>query len=346
MPNLKTSGLHGQALLDIGSYARRGPGRRDRLTAPDLALIQRTVRRTPEVMVKVLPKDSNNLRSVARHLSYVGRYGQLGLETDEGDGIQGKNVAKQLLADWDLDLDQNRRDSELAAALGRAPKLVHKIMLSMPPGTPPKGVLEAARTFAREEFALKHRYALVLHTDEPHPHVHLIVKAVSEQGVRLNISKAKLREWRREFARHLCDQGIAANATERQVRGVTRTRKLDGIYRAAMRGESTHMRKRAEAVALELATGRLKAEAATEKLAGTRREVLHGWSVVATMLSAAERHDLARDVHRFLNAMPTQQTDKERLANDVISRTEALRASAALPIGQRLDGRADDHSVS
>jgi len=26
-------------------------------------------------------------------------------------------------------------------------------MLSMPPGTPPKGVLEAARNFAREEFA-------------------------------------------------------------------------------------------------------------------------------------------------------------------------------------------------
>ena len=66
-------------------------------------------------------------------------------------------------------------------------------MLSMPPGTSPKGVVEAARNFAREEFALKHRYALVLHTDEPHPHVHLVMKAMSEQGVRLNIRKATLR---------------------------------------------------------------------------------------------------------------------------------------------------------
>ncbi len=52
-----------------------------------------------------------------------------------------------------------------------------------------------------------------------------MVKAVSEQGVRLNIRKATLREWRRDFARHLGDPGIAANATERAVRGDPRTRR-------------------------------------------------------------------------------------------------------------------------
>jgi len=61
---------------------------------------------------------------------------------------------------------------------------------------------------------------------------------VSEQGVRLNIRKATLREWRRDFARHLRDQGIAANATERAVRGETRTRPPDAIYRATLRGDS------------------------------------------------------------------------------------------------------------
>ena len=43
--------------------------------------------------------------------------------------------------------------------------------------TPPNKVLEAVKDFAREEFAHKHRYAMVLHTDEPHPHVHMVVKA-------------------------------------------------------------------------------------------------------------------------------------------------------------------------
>jgi len=119
-----------------------------------------------------------------------------------------------------LDLEEDRRHGDLGPLKDRSPpKLVHKILFSMPPGTPPKKVLEAVKDFAREEFALKHRYAMVLHTDEPHPHVHVVVKAVSEQGVRLNIRKATLRGWRKEFARHLRAHGVEANATERAVRG-------------------------------------------------------------------------------------------------------------------------------
>ena len=67
-------------------------------------------------------------------------------------------------------------------------------MLSMPTGTPPDKVLAAVRNFAREQFWGQHRYAFALHTDEDHPHVHLVLKAVSEQGVRLNIRKATLRQ--------------------------------------------------------------------------------------------------------------------------------------------------------
>lgn len=320
MPNLTLSGLHGHPLFDVASYARRGPGRRDRLTPAEVALIGRTVRRTPEVMVKVLTKDSNNLRSVARHLNYIGRYGELGLETDDGNHVQGRGAGQALLADWDLDLDADRRDAELSPARERAPKLVHKIMLSMPPGTPPKGVLAAARNFAREEFALTHRYALVLHTDEPHPHAHLVVKAVSEQGVSLNISKATLREWRREFARHLRDQGIAANATERAVRGETRTHKTDGIYRAAQRGDSTHMQSRARSVATELASGSLHSEAAKAKLVRTRQEVDRGWQALGDALAAEGMPDLASAVRRFAEQMPLVATEKEKLATVIRER--------------------------
>lgn len=325
MRNLRNSGLHGQPLLDIASYARRGPGRRDRLTPAELELIERTVRRTPEVMVKVLPKDSNNLRSVARHLNYIGRYGELGLEADHGDYIQGRCAGQQLLNEWDLDLDENRRDSDLFAALGRAPKLVHKIMLSMPPGTPPKGVLAAARNFAREEFALKHRYALVLHTDEPHPHVHLVVKAVSEQGARLNISKATLREWRREFARHLRDQGIAANATERAVRGATQIHKKDGIYRATLRGESTHTRSRAHSVSSELARGGLRAEPGKSKLLQTRQNVRQGWQAVVSRLNSEGQPQLAAQVSRFADQMSPLLTEKEQIARNVRHHLSRLR---------------------
>src|SRR5580698_10370129 len=108
----------------------------------------------------------------------------------------------------------------------------------MPPGTPPLKVLEAVKRFAREEFALQRRYAMVLHTDEPHPHVHVLLKATSEQGRRLNIRKATLRHWRSEFARHLRELGVPANATERYVRGETGRLMPDGIYRASLRGDS------------------------------------------------------------------------------------------------------------
>jgi type IV secretory pathway VirD2 relaxase len=90
----------------------------------------------------------------------------------------------------------------------------------MPPGTSSEKVFKAAGKLVREEFAFRHRYAMVLHTDEPHPHVHVVVKAVSEQGERLYIRKPTLRDWRQRFAANLRELSVAANATERAVRGL------------------------------------------------------------------------------------------------------------------------------
>src|SRR3984957_21092195 len=225
--------IPGVPLLDIASYARRGPGHRDRLSPAEVQQIARTVRRTPEVMVKVLSRGGQDLKAVGRHLDYLRLRdeGELGLETDDGQRLTGDTVTQELLESWDLDLEEHRRRSDLDARGGGSTKLVHKLLFSMPAGTPPDKVLGAVKNFAREEFGLKHRYAMVLHTDEPHPHVHVVVKAVSKQGQRLHIRKATLREWRREFARRLREQGVAANATERAVRGESRESKPDGIYR-------------------------------------------------------------------------------------------------------------------
>jgi hypothetical protein len=233
-------------LLDIASYARRGSGRRDRLPHDEVELITRTVRRTPEVMVKVLSRGGQDLKAIGRHLGYLNRGGEVDIETDDGQRLSGKGVEKELLEDWDLDLEEHRPKADLESRSHRPPpKLVHKLMFSMPAGTPPDKVLAAVKNFAREEFGLKHRYAMVLHTDEPHPHVHMVVKALSEQGVRLHILKATLRDWRREFARHLRGLGVEANATDRAVRGQGQSPKLDGIYRAEQRGDCRRTRERA-----------------------------------------------------------------------------------------------------
>jgi len=155
---------------------------------------------------------------------------------------------------------------------------------------------------------------MVLHTDEPHPHVHMVVKAISEQGVRLNIRKATLREWRREFARHLRDQGIAANATERAVRGEGRTHKKDGVYRAALRGHSTHMRARAQGIAIQLSEGRLPVERGQSKVLRTRTEVERGWQAVGDILIKEGQVQLAAQLGRFVRQMASPGTERDYLA--------------------------------
>src|SRR5688500_3604330 len=87
-------------LFDISSYARRGPGRRNQLSPAEVQQIARTVSRTPEVMVKVLSGGGQDLGAVRRHLEYVGRAGELELETDDGERLQGKGTEKALLEDW------------------------------------------------------------------------------------------------------------------------------------------------------------------------------------------------------------------------------------------------------
>ncbi len=313
--------LGARPLLDIASYARRGPARRDRLSRDEIELISRTVRRTPEVMVKVLSRGGHDLRAVGRHLAYLNRGGDLEIETDDGQRLAGKGVEKELLEDWDLDLEEHRRKAALESRWNRPPpKLVHKLMFSMPAGTPSDKVLAAVKNFLREEFGLQHRYAMVLHTDEPHPHVHAVVKAISEQGVRLYIRKATLREWRQEFARHLRALGIAANATDRAVRGESRSPKRDGIYRAEHRGESRHSHARAEAVAAELLEGNLRVEADKAKLLDTRRAVERGWLAVSDILVAEGRPELAAQVKRFSGQMPPPWTDREAIA-EVLGRS-------------------------
>jgi hypothetical protein len=137
----------GNALLEIFSQARRGPGRRDRFSSAQVALIARTVHRAPEVMVKVLTRGGQDARAVGRHLNYLGRDGDLELETDEGPHLGSKGASKALVEDWDLELDQERRTAALpSSGRRRSPKLVHKVIFSMPPGTAPKKVLEAVRT--------------------------------------------------------------------------------------------------------------------------------------------------------------------------------------------------------
>jgi hypothetical protein len=309
-----------EPLLDVISLARRGPN--GRLSPEEISLVVRTLRRTPEVMVKV----SGGARSTAGallHLKYIDRHGDLELETDEGVKLRGGDSERSVVDDWELDVLAARLRSPYRGTAGRKPsKLLHNIVLSMPAGTPPAKLLAASRNFAREEFALKCRYLMVLHTDQQHPHVHLVVKAVSEDGRRLNIRKATLRRWRRDFATQLREQGIDANATERAVRGQIRPAVRDGIYRLAERGELRRRQGRSVLHAPHPEGRGATEERNAATLQETRRKVVEAWGMVsAQMLNAG--HPLADQVWGFIGRMPKPQPEQAVLKN--ISETRVDR---------------------
>jgi hypothetical protein len=201
-------------------------------------------------------------------------------------------------------------------------------------GTPPDKVLAAARVFARENFSLQHRYAMVLHTDQPHPHVHLVVKCEHEfePGKRLYIRKETLRQWREQFAALMREQGVAANATPRQVRGQIRKPYRDPIHRRlralsafmqlplAERNKrrapkpSTMMRAKLEKVLRDLRAARVTSNTGQAKMLDTREEVLADWQATADMLRKQGEAGLAAQVDHFTARMPEVQTDDQRLA--------------------------------
>jgi hypothetical protein len=153
-----------------------------------------------------------------------------------------------------------------------------------------------------------------------------VVKAVSERGERLNIYKATLREWRRDFARYLREFAVEANATERAVRGTYHQNRKVGIYRAAARGDSSFIRQRAEAVAREFRSGSLHHDAGHSRLTQTRREVELGWRAYAELLENDGRQAEAADVRRFIERMPPARTDCQWIAERMLAAIARERA--------------------
>ncbi|WP_373699412.1 relaxase/mobilization nuclease domain-containing protein [Neisseria dentiae] len=184
-----------------------------------LANLRAAALKHPEVMVKIpkrLSSNSKGMRGIRNHLDYVSRNGEVPLENQSGEKLLGKRAVKGFVNDWQkLGIPEESKHKEAL-----------NIVLSMPEGTPPDAVLNAARKFAAEQFD-GHQYVFGLHHDshdpnEPkHPHVHLCVLMRDEFGRRLNPRKADLFEWRVRFAEKLREEGVLCAATKRQHRGKT-----------------------------------------------------------------------------------------------------------------------------
>lgn len=251
--------------------------------------LARTLRRTPEVMVKITNKASSaqGIGALRRHLRYISRNGQVDLEDQNGDKISGVDALRDLtktwqFGGWGIPDTSTRRE-------------VFNILLSMPPGTNRQAVRDAARDFAALEFGDGRAYVFAAHDDEAHPHVHLSVQVRRPDGHRLSPRHKDLQRWREYFAEQLRAHGVEANATSRRTRGVTQRYPKPAVVHMMERGETPGFW-RAVPTDAQRETGWI-----------AQGGVFSAWRAMAFAMagsSAREDRELAVDMAYFVGAMP------------------------------------------
>ena len=159
-------------------------------------------KKPPEVMVKI-SGFCKNMAHIQSHFEYISRNGQLDVEDELGQVFQDTDDLHQMAKQWCSDTSSTKSNTRHTT----------HIVLSMPNGTEPKAVKQAARTFAKKTFADNYQYVFALHTDTGSPHVHLTIKNLGFDGKRLHIKKGQPQIWREQFAGELERLGVAAEAT-------------------------------------------------------------------------------------------------------------------------------------
>lgn len=310
-----------KALTELDELLLGGRGRKgqDRQIKDKL---KRVVRKAPEVMVKVsgASKGGGHLKS---HLQYIMRNGKIAGENERGDVLSGMDDIEELHKEWLSDGGKRKGNGKSRDSIN--------LVLSMPEHTDPAAVKDAARDFAQRTFSDNHQYVFVLHTDEKHPHVHLTVKALGFDGTKLNPRKADLQRYREEFAQAMREQGVEAEATPRDVRGVTRKAKDSSLVHQIRRykdGQTKGIQSAMPDVLVskilemkdEIESGEIKAGYLYEpwkiKIEEKREKVVTAYVEAAKELlkgGDAEDRKLAEDVFTFVKGLPPIKTEKDRM---------------------------------
>jgi hypothetical protein len=273
----------GRMLFARAKPGPRHPSRGMRIPTPDVVRreVRLVVRRAPQVMVKVTG-GGRGMAVIRAHMNYIDREGD-GLIDQSGERHQGREARREIARQWAREGTPIPERSDRREAFN--------IMWSMPAGTDSRKLLAAVQALAARQFA-GHKYVMALHTHQANPHVHLLVRAESDVGVRLNPRKADLHEWRMEFAAELRERGIAAAASRQAARGVVKN--YLHIWQVKAQGEGRLRNHR---------PSQQNGQAARD----TRADALRAWNGVATALAQSdkgENRDLARQVLEFVNTMP------------------------------------------
>ena len=308
--------MEGKDQLQPGAKRRPGEGAGG---GRGMATIRRLVSKAPEVMVKV-SGGARGAKQLREHLSYITRNGELVAETPSGD-LRGRDeVGEAARAWWD-------KRGEAQGAHRRNSRETVNLVLSMPPGTDRDKLLAAARLFAGRTFGANHDYLLVEHRDTEHPHVHLTVRALGHDLVRLNPKKADLQMWREGLALELRGQGIAAEATPRRSRGVVRKGQRQAVRHLDGRGKSKVQRDKVAAILKDLTQRTAAGENPWATAAKWKqKQIRTAWGQLAAECDAGggEGVALAMQIREFIKSMPPIATERDAMRG-VVSRQISRR---------------------
>lgn len=270
--------------------------------------IARLTKKSPEVMVKV-SGGGKTAQHVMAHLSYITRNGQLDAVNDEADRLAAKDELQELMNEWGLDIAKGQGQN----------KLVFNIVLSMPVGTDPHKLHQAVKDFSRAEFYGQRQYLMVLHEPDTdpskkkaeHPHVHLVINAQGYDGKRIYIRKPMLEKWREQFAEKLRDQGIDANATPRQLRGVIRKSKSLAVKAMENRKVSDVVNEKFQAVRKEIDNPSVKGNVWNRFAKAKRKQLVSALDLVAKTYEKNGDQELAIALNEFKETLPSAITERE-----------------------------------
>ena len=277
------------------------------------AKLARIVRGAPEVVVKVAGRQRGGSH-VKAHLDYIGRKGDVEIETRDGEILTSKDDIAERAIEWSDTLEWRSRPTVSSVSL----------IFSMPEGTDPDRLFGAVRALAHSELSDNHDYVLALHTDTPRPHVHMTVQAEGLDRTRFNPRPVQLNRFRERFARELRARGVAAEATPRRTRGqgIAGSSMALVKLRARLRVEGSYPMSNADRRTNEqaVAVARGQAELPPFIAKGKTRwqQIRDAYEQAARSLDLTGQADdrtLAEDVRGFLDKHPDINATPEIFAN-------------------------------
>lgn len=299
-----------------GQDVKLGSNASQPLSAPAKARLHRIVSKAPEVMVKITGRTRGRAGHLKSHLDYITRNGRLPSETQHGQRITDRDGLRALHDDWLLANAAQSRSRSGANATQSV-----SVILSMQPGTPPDRVEAAARTWARETFGDKYDWLMARHDDTDHPHVHVAVRAVGSDGLRLAPGPGDLQQWRERFARELRRLGVQAEATPRQARGhVPKAERLP-VQKIKQRGIEPRVQKarRQSAEREARAAKPLQPRNWSRDIQDRQEAIRRAYLIHADELGQGDAADrqLASDIRRFVADMPVPLTRRQAMADEL-----------------------------